>query len=125
MNLRGGLGRSFKLKRGNEEVGQISAMRRFREAYIGAVFTFFGHRYRVHSHEEGAVVLADAEPHEKTEAGFFNVVTVRQIHSGLAYGPVQALYGSLDIVMNYTGYRVIDERTGEQKSTGGSAAAHY
>ena len=53
MNLRGGLGPSFKLKRANEEIGQISAMRRFREAYIGAVFTFFGHKYRVHSHEEG------------------------------------------------------------------------
>ena len=125
MNLRGGLGRSFKLKRGKEEIGQISAIRCFREAYIGAVFTFFGHRYRIHAHEESAVVLADAEPHEKTEAGFFNVVTVRQVHSGFAYGPVQALYGSLDIVMNYTGYRVIDERTGEQKSTGGSAAAHF
>ena len=125
MNLRGGLGRSFKLKRGTEEIGQISAMRLFREAYIGAVFTFFGHKYRVHSHEETAVVLKDAEPHVKTEGGFYNLVTIKQIYSGFGYGPVQAFYGALNIVMNYTGYRLIDERTAEQKGSGGTPAAHY
>ena len=125
INLRGGIGRSFKLKRGNEEIGQLSAIRRFREAYIGAVFTFFGQRYRVHSHEESAVVLAEAEPHVKTEGGFYNVVNIKQIFSGHGYGPVQAFYGSLNIIMNYTGYRLIDERTGEQKTTGGTPSAHY
>ena len=125
INLRGGLGRSFKLKRGNEEIGQVSAVRRFREAYIGAVFTFFGHRYRVHSHEEGAVVLKDAEPHVRTEGSFFNVVNINQIFSGHSYGPVQAFHGSLNIIMNYNGYKMIDERTGERITTGGTAAAHY
>ena len=125
INLRGGLGLSFKLKRGSEEIGQLSAIRRFREAYIGAVFTFFGQRYRVHSYEEGAVVLAETEPHVKTEGGFYNVVNVRQIFSGHEYGPVQAFYGSLNIIMNYTGYRLIDERTGEQRATGGTPTAHY
>ena len=125
MSLRGSFGSSFKLKRGNEEIGQISAMRRFREAYIGAVFTFFGQKYRVHSHEEGAVVLNEAEPNLKTEAGFYNVVNVKRIYSGFGYGPVQAFYGSLNIIMNYTGYRLIDERTGELKGTGGTDTAHY
>lgn len=125
MNLRGGLGRSFKLKRGTKEIGQISATRLFREAYIGAVFTFFGRKYRVHSHEEAAVALVDAEPDVKTEGGFYNVVTIKQIFSGFGYGPVQAFYGTLNIVMNYTGYRLIDERTGEQKGTGGTPTAHY
>ena len=125
MNLRGSFGSSFKLKRGNEEIGQISAIRRFREAYIGAVFTFFGQKYRVHSHEEGAVVLTDVEPHVKTEAGFYNVVNIKRIYSGFGYGPVQAFYGSLNIVMNYTGYRLIDERTGDPMGTGGTETAHY
>ena len=58
LKMRGGIGQSFQLKRGSEEVGQISALRRFREAYIGAVFPFFGQKYRVHSHEENAVILA-------------------------------------------------------------------
>ena len=125
INLRGGLGRSFKLKRGNDEIGQVSAVRRFREAYIGAVFTFFGHRYRVRSHEEGAVVLTDAEPYVRTEGGFFNVVNINQIFSGNGYGPVQAFHGSLNITMNYTGYKLIDEQTGEQRGTGGTPTAHY
>lgn len=125
INLRGGFGQSFKLKRGNEEVGQISAIRRFREAYIGAVFTFFGQRYKVHSHEEGAVVLAEAEPHIRTEGGFFNVVNIKQIFDGQSYGPVQAFHGSLNIVMNYTGYKLIDEQTGEQRGAGGTPNAHY
>lgn len=125
ISLRGGFGKSFKLKRSSEDIGQISDIRRFREAYIGAVFTFFGHRYRVHSYEEGAVVLADAEPLVRTEGGFFNVVNVKQIFGGRGYGPVQAFHGSLDIIMNYTGYRLIDEQTGEQKGTGGAPGAHF
>ena len=38
LNLRGGIGQSFALRRNAEEMGQISAMRRFREACIGAIF---------------------------------------------------------------------------------------
>lgn len=125
ISLRGGVGKSFKLKRGNEEVGQVSAIRRFREAYIGAVFTFFGHRYRVHSHEEDAVVLVDAEPHVRTEGGFFNVVNINQIFGGYGYGPVQAFHGSINITMNYTGYRLVDDQTGEQKDAGGIPTALY
>lgn len=125
ISLRGGIGKSFKLKRGNEEIGQVSAIRRFREAYIGAVFTFFGQRYRVHSHEEGAVVLTDTEPHVRTEGGFYSIVNVSQIFDGYGYGPVQALHGSINITMNYTGYKLIDEQTGEQKGTGGTASAHH
>ena len=63
LNLRGGVGQSFSLKRNAEELGQISAMRRFREAYIGAIFPFFGQRYHVRSHEEQTVVLEDSEQH--------------------------------------------------------------
>ena len=125
INLRGGIGRSFKLKRGSEEIGQLSAIRCFREAYIGAVFTFFGQRYRVNSHEEGAVVLVDAEPHVKTEGSFYSVPSVDEVFSGYGYGPVQAFYVSINIITNYTGYKLIDEKTGEQKDTGGSPAAHY
>ena len=73
LNLRGGIGRSFALKRNNEELGQISAIRRFREAYIGAIFPFFGQRYHVRSHEEQTVVLEDSEQYLKTEPGFYTV----------------------------------------------------
>ena len=120
LNIRGGLGPSFQLKRGNEEVGQISAIRRFREAYIGAIFTFFGQKYRVHSHEENAVVLAEAEQHLRTDAGFYTVLSPTDIFDGFAYGDVQIYYGSLNIITNFTGYKLVDENTGDVKSEGGT-----
>ena len=39
LKIRGDLGNSYELKYNDEEIGQISDMRRFREAYIGAIFT--------------------------------------------------------------------------------------
>lgn len=125
LNMRGGFGRSFKLKHGSEEVGQISAMRRFREAYIGAIFTFFGQKYRVHSHEENAVVLADAEPNLRTEPGFYTVLSQTDIFDGLAYGGVEVYSGALNLVMNFTGYRLVDESNGEEKGSGGASEAHF
>ena len=125
LTLRGDFGQSFALKSGAEELGQISAMRRFREAYIGAVFTFFGRKYRVHSHEADAVVLRDVDPHLKTEAGFFTVLTTKDIFDGRGYGEFEVYYGSLNVVMNRTGYKLLDERSGEVIDTGGGGEAHY
>ena len=125
LNLRGGIGQSFKLKRNNEELGQISAMRRFREAYIGAKFPFFGQRYHVRSHEEQAVVLEDSEQHMRTEPGFYTVLTRSDIFDGLGYGDINVYYGSLNIVMNFTGYKLVDERSGEVVRTGGDDDALF
>ena len=74
LSMRGNFGQSIALKSGAEELGQISTMRRFREAYIGAVFTFFGKKYRVHSHEADAVVLTDVDPHLKDRSRIFHGV---------------------------------------------------
>ena len=125
LNLRGGIGQSFALRRGNEDIGQISAARRFREAYIGAIFTFFGRRYQVRSHEAEAVVLEDADPNLRTEAGFYTVLTVQDIFDGFAYGDIEVYHGALNVVTNFTGYQVVDDRTGEVKGTGGANEAHY
>ena len=125
LNMRGGIGPSYKLKRGNDEVGQIPAMRRFREAYIGAVFPFFGQKYRVHSHEQDAVVLAEVEQHLRTDAGFYSVLSQTNIFDGFAYGDVEIFYGSLNLVMNFTGYKLVDERNGAELEFVGSSEAHY
>ena len=123
LSLRGGVGPSFKLRRGKEEIGQIPALRRFREAYIGGVFPFFGRRYRVISHEEHGVVLGDVEQHLRTEPGFFTVIPKSDIFDGFNYGGVGAYYGSLNIVMNFTGYKLVDERSGDTIAVGGDSGA--
>ncbi len=125
LNLRGAIGQSFVLKRGNEELGQVSAMRRFREAYIGAIFPFFGHRYHVRSHEEQSVVLEDSEQHLRTEPGFYTVLSKADILDGRSYGDISVYYGSLDIVVNFTGYKLVDERSGDVIKTGGDNDALF
>ena len=117
LTIRGNIGWSFTLRSNQEELGQISEARRFREAYIGAMFTFMGRRYRVHSHEERAVVLTEADPHIKTEPRFFTVPYEKDILDGLDYGLVGTYYGRMDIVTNFTGYTLVDDRTGDSKGT--------
>ena len=125
LNMRGGIGQSFDLKSGGEKLGQISAIRRFREAYIGAIFTFFGHKYLVHSHEVDAVTLTNAEPNLKTEPGFYTVLYQTDVFDGLEYGDIGVYYGKLNLANNFTGYKLVDETTGEQKGSGGSNEAYY
>ena len=125
LNFRGSIGQSFQLKRGNEELGQISAIRRFREAYIGAIFTFFGRKYSVHSHEEGAIVLTEAEPNLRTDPGFFTVLSQTEVFNGFGYGKIEVLYGALNIVTNFTGYTLVDENTGQEKDSREANEAHY
>ena len=100
-------------------------MRRFREAYIGAIFPFFGQRYYVRSHEEQAVVLEDSEQHLRTEGGFYSVLSRSDFFDGTGYGGVSVFHGSLNIVMNFTGYKLVDERSGETVRTGGDSDAMF
>ncbi len=132
LSMRGNFGQSFMLKSGAEELGQISAMRRFREAYIGAVFTFFGRKYLVHSHEVDAVVLTDVDPHLKTEASFFGVLTTNDIFKGHErpfknpdYGKYQIWHGSLNVIINFTGYKLVDERNSNTVDRGAGGEAHF
>ena len=122
LNLRGGIGQSFQLRSGGDEIGQISEIRRFREAYIGGIFPFFGRRYRVNSHEEHAVVLGDVDQHLKTEPSFFTAIARSEIFDGFGYGDISANYGSLDILTKFTSYKLVDERSGETIATGGDSS---
>ena len=125
MNLRGSIGRSYKLKREREEIGQISEVRRFREAYTGAVFTFFGRKYRVRAHEEEAVILEAAEPNLRTDAGFFTALYRSQLMEGFAFGDLQVFHGTLNITQNFTGYNLVDERSDEVRESRRSVEALY
>lgn len=125
LNLRGGIGQSFQLKRGGEDLGHISAMRRFREAYIGAIFPFFGHRYHVRSHEEQTIILEESEQHLRTDPRFFTVLSKSDVFDGSGYGDIRAYYGSLNIVINFTGYKLVDERSDEPIRDGGDNDALF
>ena len=111
LTLRGGIGQSYKLKYQNAELGQISELRRFREAYIGAIFTFFGRKYRVDWHEAHAIQLADGDPNLRTDPGFFTHLHQNEIFEGLGYGAFEVFHGTLNFQMNFTGYKEVDERS--------------
>lgn len=116
MRLRGDLGQVFALKHGAQEIGQISSFRRFREAYLGAVFPFLGSRYRVHAHEENAIKLVESDPHLRTDPGFFSFEKINEHYQGKRFGDTAAVYyGKLDILTSFTGYSLVDERSNEKK----------
>ena len=124
LRLRGGMGRSFDLKINDDDSGQIDGMRRFREAYIGAVFPFNGRRYRVHSHEERAIVLVDTEQYLRTDARFYTALYTNDYFHAFRYGDVEVVYGSVNTSMTFTGYQLIDERGGDQIGVGGDPDSH-
>ena len=125
IDMRGGIGQSYKLRSGNDELGQVGTMRRFREAYIGAIFPFFGRHYRVHSHESDAVVLVDTEPNLRTEAAFGTTLLDNDLFDGCGYGDIEVLYGSKNIQTRFYGYNLVDERTGQERDSFVSNEALY
>lgn len=123
--IRGSFGQSYDLKFDDEKIGQISEMRLFREAYLGAIFTFFGKKYTVHAHEEDAVVLTEAEHYLKTEPNFYTRLVSLEPFNGVTYGDIDIYYGTLDLSINFTGYKVIDERTDEEIGSGSTSQSKY
>jgi DEAD/DEAH box helicase domain-containing protein len=125
LQIRGSFGQSYDLKFNDEKIGQISEMRLFREAYLGAIFTFFGKKYAVHAHEEDAVVLTEAEQHLKTEPSFYTKLVSLDPYDGVSYGDIDIHYGALDLSINFTGYKLIDEHNDEEIDSGSTGQSKY
>ena len=125
LEIRGSFGQSYDLKFDDKKIGQISEMRLFREAYLGAIFTFFGKKYTVHAHEEDAVVLTEAENHLKTEPTFYTKLVSLDPFDGRSYGDIDIHYGTLDLSINFRGYKLIDERTDEEIDSGSTGQSKY
>lgn len=116
IRLRGDLGQVFALKHGAQEIGQISSFRRFREAYLGAIFPFLGVRYHVRAHEENAIKLDETESYLRTDPGFFSYEKINEYYRAKRFGDVAVIYyGKLDILTSFTGYSLVDELSGEKK----------
>ena len=109
LEIRGSIGQSYELKYRGEKLGTISELQRLREAYIGAIFPFLGKNYRVTAHEEKAVVLKDAEPHFRTEPNFFSNLQYSDTYDQVLYRSAIMNYGSLNLISNLTGYKLLDE----------------
>ncbi len=115
--LRGNAGENYVLEFEGKEIGQIPAMRRFREAYQGAIFPFAGNKYSVESllleKEKNTVQLAEARPGRRTDATFRNYLNVRDVFEELEIGDFTVVRGKVSQAMGYVGYRLIDEQSGE------------
>lgn len=114
LDIRGASGATSRLIRSSsgEEIGTISDVHLFREAYVGAIYNHRGETFRVTAHGAGEVYLESAEPHLRTEARFFTVVQNSEMMNGSRFQSALSLcYGKVTIYDNFTGYRLIDERS--------------
>lgn len=114
LNIRGGSGATFRLMHKGGEIGTISDVHLFREAFVGAIYSHFGQSYRVAAHAADEVLLVDVESYLRTEGVFYTVTSGAEILTGLRYEEnLAACYGKLTIFENFSGYREVDTRSGE------------
>lgn len=114
LNIRGACGSTYKLIYKGKEIGDISDVHLFREAYKGAIYHHFGKSYRVVSHGEDEVELEDADPHLRTEGRFYTVMHEAEMLHGVRFDErLATCYGRLTLYENFAGYRLIDTRLGE------------
>ena len=113
LGMRGSMGKIYRLMKGRQEIGSISEARKFREAYLGAVFLHDGEKYRVEGHGQEVVNLGGVEEHLKTDPIFYTTVTQERIFGGnkrsLDLVSITAMYASLAIGENFSGYNLINE----------------
>ena len=114
--LRGMYGNSFRLMDGGTEIGDISELRRFREAYIGAIFPFRGQHYVIKAHQAGEIVLGKAELNRRTEPVFFTTLhPYEHPFQGIRYDEtVAAYYGAVSITHRFEGYHLVNTQTDER-----------
>ncbi|HWQ37440.1 MAG TPA: DEAD/DEAH box helicase [Burkholderiales bacterium] len=114
LSIRGGSGTTYQLVYKGKQIGEISDVHLFREAYVGAIYNHFGKPYRVTAHAAGEVHLEDAEPYLRSEGIFWTVVQEAEISSGFRYAEnLAACYGRLTVFENFGGFKLIDSRSGE------------
>jgi DEAD/DEAH box helicase domain-containing protein len=115
LNIRGGSDSIYSLIYNNNEIGSMSDIQVFREAYIGAIYKHFGRSYRVTGHGNKKVFLENAEHYLSSKPYFYTVVDIKDRYSGKRYSEtVSMFYGKLMIFENFAGYKLIDMRNGNE-----------
>lgn len=114
LDIRGGSGQILKLVHGGKEIGTMSDVQRFREAYIGAVYSHCGKPYRVVGYTQDEIELEETEHNHRTQPIFWTQVVPDDTLKGLRYGGhVSVYYGKITVFENLAGYKLIDSRNDE------------
>lgn len=114
LSIRGGSGSKYTLIHNRVDVGDMSDVQVFREAYIGAIYNHFGKSYKVSSHGNKEIFLESCESHLSSKPSFYTTVEITDIFDGKRYKEkISIFYGKLIIYENFAGYQLIDERSGQ------------
>lgn len=113
LDIRGGAGSVLTLKYKDKDIGSISDVQQFREAYIGGIYNHCGKEYKVAGLTSKEVLLEYVEPYLRTDPNFYTVVQNNDIIKGKRYKEsLSTLYGKITIFENFAGFKIIDERNG-------------
>lgn len=111
LNLRGISDTIYSLIHNGTEIGTISGIQAFREAYIGAIYNHCGKQYKVTGYGAKEIFLEETEPDHISIPSFFTVIKDSEILDAMQYGSELSLfYGKLTIYLNFSGYRIEDEK---------------
>jgi len=104
LDMRGRSDGISRLMYQGHEIGTISGVQQFREAYVGAIYYHMGRKYTVEAHGNNEVHLTDAPPDLRTEAKLYRVVDVDEILRGRRFAEhVSTYYGKLTVYENFAG----------------------
>ena len=114
LDVRGSSGQILKLVHDGKEIGTISDVQRFREAYIGAVYSHCGKPYRIVGYTADEIQLQETEHYYRTEPTFWTQVPPGEVLKGRRYGEHLAAYcGKITVFENFAGYKLIDSSNDE------------
>ena len=119
LNIRGGGAGMFVLKDGNLEIGTMSGLQQFREAYLRAIYMHGGRGYRVKEvaltgSSGGEILLESADPSLRTRASTFTFVQERDIFAGWRWvgdgTDVTAFHGKVLITESLNSVQEVNDR---------------
>lgn len=121
INLRGGSSGQYVLKKGEEEIGTMSAQQQFREAYDRAIYMHGGATYRVTEiatgQDGGSIHLQEEQPWLHTNPVITTTVTMQNVFEGHKWGSAgpEATYGDSSSMERIHQVVEVDERSDEER----------
>ncbi len=113
IDIRGSGGKRYTLVCGKEEIGEISAMHAFKEAYIGAIYVHRGHNYKVITHSAKEIMLEPAPHGLTTRPICYESVRESDTVDGYIWsGHYIVAYAKIDVNKVRSGY-VVENEQGE------------